>query len=281
MKNGLAIWHYPHRTVLENVAFFAENGFESVSIHGADMLAVCADENAGKELARLIRDNDLVLTVHAKLPDDHSSKCVLEYESFINAISAWQKAYGCLSILSFDVSQKIRDNIVPYIAYGLEKIPDCKIAVEDFGLNEKENSQIEHLKGNNRFGYLLDIGHMYIRLCGKNDSGYTLFTNSPTECPTSEQPAYREFLTAFRSKKFPIHEIHLHNNDGLRDMHYFLDDGTLDIKMIADVLKTIGFDGVLTIESAPGFVFPCAYPESDERILQTYKIWKECYGIDS
>jgi sugar phosphate isomerase/epimerase len=64
-------------------------------------------------------------------------------------------------------------------------------------------------------------------------------------------------------------------------MHYFLDDGTLDIKMIADVLKTIGFDGVLTIESAPGFVFPCAYPESDERILQTYKIWKECYGIDS
>ena len=42
MKTGLAIWHYPHRTVFENVAFFAENGFESVSIHGADMLAVCA-----------------------------------------------------------------------------------------------------------------------------------------------------------------------------------------------------------------------------------------------
>ena len=28
MKNGLAIWHYPHRTVEENVYFFKEMGFE-------------------------------------------------------------------------------------------------------------------------------------------------------------------------------------------------------------------------------------------------------------
>ena len=56
--------------------------------------------------------------------------------------------------------------------------------------------------------------------------------------------------------------------------HYFLEDGELDIKMIAEVLKEIEFDGVLTIESAPGYRFKCKYPESDERILKTYEFWK-------
>ena len=35
MKNGLAIWHYPHRTMKENIRFFASRGFSSLSVHGA------------------------------------------------------------------------------------------------------------------------------------------------------------------------------------------------------------------------------------------------------
>ena len=66
----------------------------------------------------------------------------------------------------------------------------------------------------------------------------------------------------------------MHNNDGVNDLHYFFDDGTLDIKTIARVLQDIKFDGVLTIESAPGLLFECKYPESDERILETFEIWK-------
>jgi hypothetical protein len=37
MINGLAIWHYPTRNDLENVRFFAENGFGAVSMHGRAM----------------------------------------------------------------------------------------------------------------------------------------------------------------------------------------------------------------------------------------------------
>ena len=129
-----------------------------------------------------------------------------------------------------------------------------------------------------RFGSLIDIGHRYIRICGKNAEGFTLFTNSPDECSVNERPSYDDFLKALRSKDFPIFEVHLHNNNGIDDMHYFFDDGTLDIKMIADALCEISFDGILTIESAPGFRFTCVYPESDKRILETYALWKKYIG---
>ena len=46
------------------------------------------------------------------------------------------------------------------------------------------------------------------------------------------------------------------------------------MEMIARVLSDIKYEGVLTIESAPGFMFECKYPESDERILQTFELWK-------
>lgn len=274
MKNGLAIWHYPHRSVLENVSYFAKCGFESVSILGYHMLEICSDKDSAQKLAELIKANNLILTVHHILPVNHSEEKVRAFKNAIDSIAQWQNEYGCLSVLSFDVRQAIRDNITPYIDYVLEKTLNCKVAVEDFGLNDAEKSQIEHLKKNDRFGYLLDIGHMYIRICGKNESGYTLFTNSVDECPVNENPGFEDFLAAFRSKDFPIFEIHLHNNDGKGDMHYFLEDGTLKIEMIAEVLKEINFDGVLTIESAPGFHFECAYPESDKRINETYAYWK-------
>ena len=278
MKNGLAIWHYPHRSVLENVMFFAKQGFDSVSIHGNHMNKICSDDNQAEELARLITENGVALTVHHKLPDDHSEESVSSFRSAIDRFAAWQSKYKCLDILSFDVPQNIRENITPYVDYVMASVLFSKIAVEDFGLTSAEKAQIEHLKSNERFGYLIDIGHMYIRICGKNSEGLTLFTNSPDECSVNERPSYEEFLKALRSKEFPIFEVHLHNNDGINDMHYFLDDGTLDIKMIADVFREISFDGILTIESAPGFKFKCVYPESDKRILETYALWKKHIG---
>ena len=278
MKNGLAIWHYPHRSVLENVEFFARQGFDSVSILGDHMDQICADDRKAEELARLISEHGVVLTVHHRLPRDHSAESVSKFESAVDRFAAWQSKYRCIDVLSFDALEGVRDNVAPYVEYVMEAAPVPKIALEDFWLTCAERAQIEHLKSNARFGYLIDIGHMYIRICGKRTEGETLFLHSPDECPKNERPSLCEFLQAFRSKEFPIFEIHLHNNDGIRDMHYFLEDGALDVQIIADVLQEISYDGILTIESAPGFQFACAYPESDTRILETYALWKQCIG---
>ena len=274
MINGLAIWHYPTRNDLENVAFFAKNGFSSVSMHGNAMVKVSVDEVLSKEFADAIRENGIVLTAHGKLPLTHNENDVAEFKHDIDCIAKWQKQYGLLEVLSFDVAQEVRDNVMPYIEYVLGYEQFGKIALEDFGVTEDERSQIEPLKGNKRFGYLLDIGHMNIRIHGENTYPINLFRNSPEECPKTSNPGYDEFLRAFRSKEFPIFEVHLHNNDGVGDLHGFLEDGTIDMKAVYAVLKETGFDGIVTIETVPrlsGYF----YPEADDKILETFKYWKE------
>lgn len=278
MINGLAAWHYPHRTLIENVAFFAEKGFSAVSLLGKRTVIACQDEDVAKELASVVKEKNIVLTVHFKLPDTHGSADVEEFKTAIDILADWQKKYGGLiSVLSFDVPQDIRDNILPYVEYVLGYEEFKKVAVEDFGLTDDEKRQIEPLKNNERFGFLIDIGHMYIRLRGENKEGKTLFENRPSECEVKDKPEFDDFIQAFNSKEFPIFEIHLHNNDGVDDVHFFLDDGTLDVGMIADVLKAIEYDGILTLECAPGFKFECKYPESDERILKNFEYWKSLF----
>ncbi len=275
MVNGLAIWHYPRRNDLENIRFFAENGFGAVSMHGRAMAKVGMNEALGEAFASLIRETKLVLTAHGKLPLTHSEQEIAIFKRDIDAIAGWQKKYGLLEVLSFDVAQEVRDNVMPYIEYVLGYEQFGKIALEDFGVTEAERAQIEPLKGNGRFGYLIDIGHMNIRIHGKNTEPIHLFRNSPSECPQCENPGYREFLKAIRSKEFPIFEIHLHNNDGVGDLHGMLENGTIDMHAIADVLKELHYDGIVTIETVPRL---CGYEgdEADEKILETFAYWKNC-----
>ena len=279
MKNGVTVWHYRNRTVLENAEFFAAHGFDSISLHGASMHKIAADPVEGEQLAEIVKRTGLVLTAHHKLPLDHSENTVEAFKKAIDDIGKWQEKHGCLGILSFDVAQDIRDNITPYIDYVMENVKGAKIALEDFGLNDSEIAQIAHLKGNPRFGFLMDIGHLHIRMCGRSEEKITLFTNSPKECPVCEKPGYEEYYRAFASKEFPIFEIHLHNNNGVKDQHYFLEDGPLDIPAVAKALKAVGFDGVVTNESAPGYTFECAAEECDRRINENLAYWKKLCSL--
>ena len=274
MKNGLAIWHYPHRTLFENIEHFAAQGYESLSLLGFHFIDAVRADGAG--LAEVVRKANIVLTVHHKLPATHTPADVDRFAAEMRDVGAWQAQYGLVTNLSFDVADEIRDNIAPYVQLTLDSVPGCVVAVEDFGLNEKERAQIEYLKGNPRFAFLIDIGHMFIRLRGQNTEGYTLFTHTDDEGPACDVPGYEAFKTALGSKEFPICEIHLHNNDGVRDVHWFLTDGPLDIRMMAQLLTDIGYDGVLTIESAPGFKFECKGKDADDGIERTYAFWKDC-----
>lgn len=275
MINGLAIWHYPTRTDAENAGFFADHGFASVSMHGDSMAKISRDDVLSEEFASVIREKNLILTVHGRLPISHSEEDVAKFKRDVDSIAKWQEKYGLIEIFSFDVWGQIRDNVMPYIEYVLSYKRFGKIALEDFGVTEAEKAQVASLKGDPRFGYLIDLGHLNVRIRGKSTNPITLLRHSDLECPKTENPGYSEFLQAFRSKDFPIFEIHLHNNDGIGDLHNFLEVGTIDMHDIADVLKEINYEGIVTIESVPsmqGFV----YPEADEKILETFEYWKSC-----
>lgn len=274
MLNGLAIWHYPHRNVLDNVKYFIDCGYDSVSLHGAEMYYVACKEDASIRLAALIEESGISLTVHSSMPVDHSEKAVEAFKNQIDAYAAWQRRYGLISVLSFDVPDGVRDAVTEYINYILTALPKTKVAVEDFGLNQAELSMLLPFKNNEYFGYLIDVGHMYIRMKGKNAYSLTLFQNSETEDVQSDAPDYEDFLKAFRSKSFPIFEVHLHQNDGVEDLHYFLDDGTLNVKAVAKVLREIDYKGILTLECAPGFKFECKGADADKRIQRSFDLWK-------
>ena len=68
--------------------------------------------------------------------------------------------------------------------------------------------------------------------------------------------------------------MHLHNNDGVDDLHWFLEQGKMDVPAVAKALQEMGFDGVLTVESAPGFRFECRGKDADEGIGRTLEYWK-------
>ncbi len=278
MLQGLAIWHYPHRTMVENIRYFAAHGFPSVSVHGAQFVNAIADPAVSEAVAAAVRETEVVFTVHYCLPRGHEAESVAIFEAGIRAIAAWQNAHGLISVLSFDVPQPIRDGvgIGGYLDFVLATVPNCRVAVEDFGLTEAEREQIRHLKGCDRFGYLVDIGHLFIRMRGQNQSGKTLFTNSPDEHPVTDMPDEEAFRAALGTKDFPVFEMHLHNNDGIHDVHWFLEQGSLDIPAVAGALQARGFDGVLTIESAPGYKFACYGQAADEGILGTAAYWKRC-----
>ena len=281
MIQGLAIWHYPHRNMVENIRFFAACGLKSVSVHGGQFVNAIADPAMSEAVAAAISETGVVFTVHYRLPGGHTPEAVAVFEAGIRAIAAWQRAHGSIAVLSFDVPQPIRNGrgIGTYVDFVLDTVPDCRVAVEDFGLTAGERVQIEHLKGNPRFGYLVDIGHLFIRMRGQNQSGKTLFTNTKDEYPPVMSPDYVAFMAALDTKEFPIFEMHLHNNDGVSDVHWFLEQGSMDVPAVAKALQARGFDGVLTVESAPGFRFECRGRDADEGIRKTLDYWKTCCEI--
>jgi sugar phosphate isomerase/epimerase len=281
MIQGLAIWHYPHRNMVENIRYFAAQGLPSVSVHGAQFVNAIADPATSDAIAAAVSETGVVFTVHYCLPRKHDPEAVAVFEAGIRAIAEWQRAHGTVAVLSFDVPQPIRGGvgIGGYVDFVLETVSDCKVAGGDFGLNADEREQIAHLKGNDRFGYLVDIGHLFIRVRGQNRSGKTLFTNAPDEHLVYENPDRTVFKEALESKEHPIFEMHLHNNNGVDDLHWFLEQGSMNVPAVAQTLRDMGFEGVLTVESAPGFRFECRGKDADEGIGRTLEYWKKCCEI--
>ncbi len=273
MKTGLAIWHYPHRTGPENIRFFAARGYEAISQVGSQFIKDLEEPRVAAEYARAIRESGVTFTVHHCLPASHKEEKVAAFYRGIDAIARWQAETGLIEVLSFDVPRFIRPRIRPYVDYVVAHVRNTRIALEDFCLNPEECQEVAHLQGNPNFGILMDVGHLYIRIRGKNPDGRAVFSHSDLECPQADIPGEKDLLAAFRSKPFPIFEIHMHSNDGVRDLHWFLQEGMVDTPMVAGVLKKLGYSGIVTIESAPGYMFPCAGADADAGIAQTKALW--------
>ena len=135
MLNGLAAWHYPHRTLIENIEYFTAQGYEAIGLLGSHFIDGIRTD--GEKLAAAMKASGCVFTVHHKLPSDHGAETVAIFEAEMRDIGAWQAKHGLVTNLTFDVADAIRDDIVPYVQMTIDAVPNCIVGVEDFGLNEK------------------------------------------------------------------------------------------------------------------------------------------------
>ena len=65
-----------------------------------------------------------------------------------------------------------------------------------------------------------------------------------------------------------IDNIHLHNNDGTRDQHQGLSDGTIDLKSCIERLRELNYQGSISLEFGP-------WVEDIEAEIRTLKEWAD------
>ena len=108
------------------------------------------------------------------------------------------------------------------IRIGIENMPPVWIS---FGVDPKEAKAMIQAVNRDNLGLTLDVGHA--NMLGAN--------------------AIEEFITTLNEKIFLIH---IHDNDGTRDQHQVIGEGTIDFHQLIGLLVQAGIDAPLCLESS-------------------------------
>lgn len=250
---GIAVWNFREGTTAERIAKFAELGFEAVSLLPREAVSVCRGESPQIEDA--IEQYSLGVTIHGGMADSSGrvdgAGLLAEFELYLN----WHRRTGRLASVSYDAACAKTDagvvyrhsEMVPILRRMLEMSAGSGITVgvEDWPRDAGMHEQARELEAFEHYGILIDLGHMNMRI--GNDT------------PNGPYPAdaARAYIDAIR---VPINELHIHNNDGVRDLHAPLESGTADLRRVWQMLKPRCGRAVLTFEVAPSM---CGVPEEE------------------
>ncbi len=276
MKMGVTIVHYPHRSICENVTFFAENGFDAIGFHGPDFYKEIKNPERGKTLAETIQKNKVAATVHHMIPKPEDKEACERFYDEMKAMKQWQTTYGLMDILSFDVWVEDRSRVTKMMQYAIDTFAGTgtKIAFEDFPLNTYELIK-SGLNYTDEAGILMDFGHTNARLSatGPNPENYFLENKGEGAPLIPGDNSVEAFYMAFLKKPLPVYELHLHNNSGKADEHDFIEHGTADFRGIAKMLKKAGFQGIATFEMGPSLHGKTG-EAADKATIESLRNWK-------
>ena len=257
MRIGCATWLLGADKLLEAVRAACDAGLTAVSLNYAPIERLLPDEL--RELNHLMESHDLVATLHTSvgLAGDEQWPWVLQFR--LAWIREWHEQTGRLACVTFDPG---------FIVDGEARIFDVarssaalRSAAEVFApLGVKVGIEYSHRCLNTvrlvtefaeaanfpHVGQLLDLGHLNMCVQRGECDATEFILNSPLE----------------------IVELHVHSNNGERDEHRPLDEGTLDLAPVVAALKTRGFDGIATLENL-GF----------ETGSEAAKAWRKCAAI--
>lgn len=258
MVNAIAVWNYCWNAaeVCGWIEEFADHGFQGISFH-PDPFSGDAAGHLGP-VVETLHNRNLIATVHGSVSMDP-----LLMKTMVEAMGDRLAAFTMDSCMREDSRGRLHHaKRISTALTRLQELTDgtgVRLAVEDFPLDSLAINQfatdLDGVYEHPRTGILVDVGHMHIRM---NKSEYF------GGMSVSEY---------FRRLPVPLVEVHLHDNCGERDQHAHFGFGSVRFPEIADALVEIGFDGVCTIEIAPGF-HGRAPDESKPDAIRSLESWQ-------
>jgi sugar phosphate isomerase/epimerase len=239
MRAAIAAWNMPAPLLEQRLDEVAALGFCSVALTHA--LAPTAADHTPEQLGLWLKARQLEALIHAAIGNARRAKDAQAAREHIEAVARFQQETGRVRLMTFDPGFYRRpDNTTAYHADATAQILEralerlaplgIRVGLENWAINAHPDdfTQVAQRLDDPALGILLDLGHLHIAL------------GAGVVAPSAEA-----FVAAL---PLPIWEIHVHDNDGQRDQHRPLGQGTLDIDAMAGALQAHGFDGYVTVE---------------------------------
>jgi len=236
MLHAVAVWNYAYEgaDAIEVIDALLDAGFDAIS-HSTHPLSHLPHSEVERIAAHLVA-RDVPATLH--------SSPAIESADLERVVTPFLPTLRCVT---FDPVLDAHPQGSVYAAAHLARRvcealdltagTQVRVGVEDFPINADAMGtfadELAPVAGDPRWGILIDIGHMHMRLCGE---GY-----------------YAGMTVAEHLAQVPLEiiELHVHDNNGQADQHAPLGAGTVDFTEVAAAVCDAGFDGVSTSEIVP------------------------------
>lgn len=242
MRVGVATWGIEGGDIVAKAERFAELGFGAVSFYPPQFAEV---NDRIDDLAGVLDRHDVEATFHLGVGAADGKDEAPDLEGQFALIARCQEKSGRVRCATFDPGYFLESQVGKFfaldatvaalkLALGTLSPHGIQVGIETW-LISMQLDQLQEIKervGDDRLGLLLDIGHLNIGL----HTGELKV--SSCEEYISQQP-------------FRIIELHVHDNDGVKDEHWPLGKGNLDLGRMMGAIVQTRFDGVATVEVMP------------------------------
>jgi len=242
MRIGVATWGIEGGDIVAKVERFAELGFGAVSFYPPQFAEV---DDRIDDLSGVLDRLDIEMTFHLGVGAADAKDEAPDLEGQFALIARCQERSGRVRCATFDPGYFLESQTGKYfaldatvaalkLALGALSPHAIPVGIETWliSMQLEQLQEIQEGVGDDRLGLLLDIGHLNIGLhTGELKAG-------SCEEYISQQP-------------FRIIELHVHDNDGVKDEHWPLGKGNLDLGRMMSAIVQSGFDGVATVEVMP------------------------------
>ncbi len=261
MRYATAIWNYaePHVKLVDLVQEFVGFGYDTISFLPGQLLG---PPEEAQQVADYLRADNLLATLHGNF--DMSAD---EAARIIDLLGDMLLTFTCDAVMASDSRGSFYDvrRMADFLLRVLEmgEATGLRVAIEDMPLDDAAidfyRADFEPLLASDRYGILIDVGHLNLRCSGGGYFGGMSVAEYIDRVP------------------LPIIEVHLHDNHGEKDEHGHFGLGNLNFRDVATALKARGFDGISTIEIAPTFHGNTpteSKPLSRDSLAQWKELWE-------